>query len=390
MKVLFFDIQSTGHHSEYIDHIATYLQTNKPKGLFIFVVNTNFYSDFSFIVDKTKDLNNVFWKYVEGESLKKIFRSNLIRRSFLEYSLMMKYAKKYNVDEIIALYFNTLQISCILKRDKYRIKGILFQQFSAMDISGVKNNLKYFRKKITTLLYLKNSRIKSIFILNDAKSVKSLNTSFNTHIFKTLPDPIPKINISGHIKFDDFYKGISKEKLIYLHFGGLSDRKGTLECIEACSLLPSALQNKICLLIVGKSSSEEFGLKISETIEKAKKLCDVQILWYKDFVTNEMMKITFNAAHIVLMTNKNTEASSGILGHAVASNRKIIALDSGLIKRLVENYRIGFLISDITPNEIANAIISTLDISEKEVEPETLVFLNERNPLEFAHRVIYN
>lgn len=60
MKKLFFDIQITGHHTEYINHLVDYLLINNNlNDEYFFVVHPDFSKRFSGIVAKAKQLTNV-------------------------------------------------------------------------------------------------------------------------------------------------------------------------------------------------------------------------------------------------------------------------------------------------------------------------------------------
>jgi glycosyltransferase involved in cell wall biosynthesis len=101
-----------------------------------------------------------------------------------------------------------------------------------------------------------------------------------------------------------------------------------------------------------------------------------------------MMKSIFEQCSVVLIPYKNTEASSGILGHAVAANKYVIATGKGLIKELIQENDFGVLIDSITPFEIASKIESFLPLQLN--NHLSSQFLKSHTPKEFAELIILN
>lgn len=355
MKKLFFDIQITGHHTEYINHLIDYLVVNNDlKHEYFFVVHPDFSKQFFGIVAKAKQLTNVKWIEITAEEFDKSQRGGLVKSSFSIFKLMNRYAAKYRIDHVFLLYFNSFQIPCILFRPKYSISGILFLQFYRMSRSTINDKLKYYRKYYITKFYSLNPQIKRVFVLNDDKTAEFLNGEFNTTIFSMLPDPIPVLT---PLKDFDIYEhyNIERSRKIFLHIGSLGDRKGTFEIIEAAKFIQSDLQNEIAILLVGKVSEQESKF-LSQKLKKALKVSKVTILWDNQFVSSEMMKSLFDQCTAVLIPYKNAEASSGILGHAAVANKLVLATANGLLKEIVDVYGLGITILKVTPNEIAFGI----------------------------------
>jgi glycosyltransferase involved in cell wall biosynthesis len=355
MKKLIFDIQISGHHSEYISHLIDYLYDNKDGNEYFFVVHTDFSSEFPNISRKAKAVNNIHLIEIKFEELQTIQHLGMIKKSFVEFRLMHHYALKFNVSHVCLLYFNTFQLACCFFRPKYTISGILFLQFFRMATESQGDKLRYYRKYLTTWLYSKNSKITSVFVLNDDKSVAFLNSSFHSKIFKMLPDPIPELVPLENFDIYDYY-GIDKNRKVFLHIGGLGDRKGTFEILESVTHISLEHQNKVAILLVGKVVSEYAKSQILKGLLEGNDSTAVQLFWDNQFVSNAMMKSLFDQSEVVLMPYKNAEASSGILGHAAAANKLVIATGKGLLKELITDYQLGYLVDEVIPTSIASQI----------------------------------
>ncbi|WP_165732995.1 glycosyltransferase [Polaribacter sp. 20A6] len=362
MNKLIFDPVITGHHSEYIGHLVDYIATNpSPSDVnYIFVINPAFKEEFLDIVAKAVNSLNITWVYVTPAELELCSKGNLIKKSFNQYKVFNKYALLYNVKHAVILYFNTLQLALILKRPNYTVSGILFLQFHRMQVNSFKEKVKYYRKYYTTYLYTLNKNITRIHVLNDKKSADFLNENFNTDIFKKLPDPIPQLVPITNFNIYEHYN-ISRDQKIFLHIGGLADRKGTFDIIKATEEIPREVQSKIVVLLVGKANGNDVEEKIKRQIMLSKQNTLATIIWDNQFVPNSMMKSLFDNCNIVLMPYKNPEASSGILGHAMASDKKVITTGQGLLKEMVLINNLGYLLSEVTSKSIASKMCEVLN-----------------------------
>jgi glycosyltransferase involved in cell wall biosynthesis len=254
-----------------------------------------------------------------------------------------------------------------------------------MGKESFKEKLNYFRKYAVTKLYCLNPRIKTIFILNDIKTVDFLNNEFSTAVFKMLPDPIAELEPLENF---DIYRQYSscKSRKIFLHIGSLGDRKGTFEVIDSARYISEKIQNEIFILLVGMAEDKRTEQIILDKIKQNTAKTKVKIVWDNQFVPHEMMKSLFDQSYAVLLPYKNTEASSGILGHAAASNKKIIATGKGLIKELIEDNNLGILLDSVSPIEIAAKIDEIFDCQNPSNSKNS--FVEEHSPIKFAALIL--
>ncbi|WP_289040657.1 glycosyltransferase [uncultured Zobellia sp.] len=307
------------------------------------------------------------------------------KRSFAEYNLVSHYAKELSANTVYLMHFNAIQLALVFKRPQFKIKGILFNQFFRMNPKNWKEKLKYYRKYLITKLYCTNSAVESVFILNDTKSVSQFNEKFVTNIFKAIPDPIPELKpLVGFVLRKKYNLG--SDKKIFLHFGSLAARKGTLETIEATTMITKEKQAQMVLLLVGNPENVETEQKILNSIDKAKKSSYVNIIWEKKFVSNSLMKSLFLQCTSVVMPYKNPEASSGILGHALAAKKAVITTGKGLLRELVENNNFGILLDNVTPEEIAKAM-SKIENSKADNKAYS-DYLKEHTPTKFSKTLL--
>jgi len=383
VKVL-FDILITGHHTEYISHLINYLYNNDDGHRYVFVVHPDFKSRFGEIASKAEQADNITLVQITDSEFSKSQQGGLVQMSFNTYKLASFYASRYKAQHLCLLYFNIFQLPLIFFRPSYSISGILFLQFYRMERGNLKEKLKYFRKYLITKSYALNPRIKRIFVLNDEETVSFLNRTLNTSIFKMLADPIPQFKPIESFDIYEHYS-IEKHRKIFLHIGSLSDRKGTFELIKAASLADPQTQDEVVFLLVGKTANRQLEEKLQYDILESNKTCGIPIIWDNLFVSNEMMKSLFNQCYAVVIPYKNPEASSGILGHAAASNKMVITTGKGLLKDIVSNYGLGLLIEDVTPHLIVEQI--TVALKQPNLNSKAKKFVRTKTVSHFAEEI---
>lgn len=387
MRRIIFDTRLTGHHTEYILHILRYLkENNNQKDLNILVLPEEFKTKFQELYSFALSIDNLKIDLIPVETIERIEKASLIKKSFIELSLVKVYAKKYNAQFALLMYFNVFQLALIFVKLNFSVSGILFLQFVQMNTKGFMNSLKYKYKYLMTKLYVRKKSLTSVYLLNDDSSVEFLNKEFNTNKFRRINDPVPMYLALKDFNIREKYN-IPLSNKILLHIGSLSERKGTFECIRACEHFPNDYQSNITLLLAGKCSKTDESI-LKEMISYYSEHSKVQILWINRFLSNEEMQSFFEQCDLVMIPYKNAEASSGILGHAIFNALPVLINSSGLLKKLFDEYGYGVQIENVSPQTIADATmymfknISTCNLEYIDKYKQT------HNPNSFARELI--
>jgi len=385
LNIIIFDTSITGHHSEYLRHLIDFLSINHANdSKYIFIVHSQFENKFPIIYNKGKELECIIWAQVTAEELVRIQKGNSFVTSFRTINVMETYAKRYSADHIVALDFHTIKYGAIFKKLPCSLSSILFLQFYRLSTRTFKEKIEFYKRYWITRLCIRNSKIKKIFVLNDQETVDYMNKEFKKHCFEMLPDPIPHLEPQSNFNIYSYY-GIDVNRKIYLHIGSLGDRKGTLEVIESSLLIEPLFQNRITILLVGKTGASH-EIKYNMRIDEIRNDTNVQLIWDNQFVPSQMMKSLFEQSDFVLLPYKNAEFSSGILGHAAAANKMVIATNSGLLRELVLKYNLGELL-DV--NNAANIALKMTEVIEKKASIEGQEeFVKNHKPNLFAELLL--
>lgn len=199
---------------------------------------------------------------------------------------------------------------------------------------------------------VKSKCIERMLILNDPYSVNRLNKIYSTNKFQILVDPVPNVDFSKLKNLREELHIPANDK-IYVHFGGLARRKGTLDILEAIAISTKKDMQSRTFIFAGKIY-DEIKVDFQTLLTKARK--NANILVFDRFCSYEYLYDLCFTADIILTPYHLTNLSSGLLGYASLFHKPVIGPSGGLIGQLIKNYGLGTTINQISPKELLKAI----------------------------------
>lgn len=342
MKRLIFDTELNGHHLEYIHHL--YLGAiQDEKNEYIFAIPDNFQEYHGHFV--WPHSTNISFYFLSAKEIEKC-HSNMLLRLFRESKLANKIINIFHIDEIILIDLLTfLPILPIISNKKTIISGIIYNIYLHRNHKPVRRLFEEFRYRPIS------KRRGRIYILNDEKSVKTLNNKYNTINFTFLPDPIPETAFQHNTNLARDIE--TTEGKTFLHFGYMSRRKGTLDILKAISLLPEKFKATFIFAgIIDNNISNEFY----QLIEKVRNR-EIKIFVKDKYCEYDYINDLCHISDCILIPYYNTAQSSGVLGYAAAHQIPVIGPKEGLLGYIIESNKLGHTIENITPNILAKAIL---------------------------------
>ncbi|MBD5353580.1 MAG: glycosyltransferase [Bacteroides sp.] len=334
-----------GHNLEYLHHIYEVCLSKKHLN-FVFLVPC------SFLKYKNRfyweESNNIIFEFIPEEQLTKKQNSSIFLRSIYLCKILKKCFKRHSTNR--AFSTNIIELlpwaPFILK--KARISGIMYilSYFYHSDYSSI----KLLKSKLINRILIKSSIFNKILLLNDHIIPQTLNNRNNYNRFIALADPLPP-NPSGKIINLRESLGISADKKIFLHIGGLGIRKGTLDIIDSFNYIPKDIIQTYCFLFIGRISQsikEIFTKKINYWKSKGLQI----IVEDGGYCSYERFYSMCNTSDVILIPYKNVYQSSGVLGFAAYAKKPVIGPDKGLLANLISNYQLGICI-DTTPENLS-------------------------------------
>jgi glycosyltransferase involved in cell wall biosynthesis len=349
-RILIFDDQLSGHHLEYLHHL--YEGASKSKNIeFIFALPMEFQE----LKDKLvwDESDNIIFHLIQNNDI--YLNGGALSNAYKKSKLVKKIALQYSVNEVffISLMPFFPAITFLIPKN-IKISGIIYLIYlyrwkSSSLTLKILDSLKY-------ILFSKRANIKSVFILNDKSAPVFLNKKFNTSKFTYLPDPFIPINKSDIQNIRCKYE-IPQNNIVYLHFGGLSLRKGTLKILNAIEILEEDDLRGKTFIFAGKIYPDikgEFYNKYNKIRNK------VQILCFDKFCDYSFLGSLCLSSDFILLPYSNTAQSSGIIGYSAQFNVPVVVSNSGLLAKLVKRYKLGYSTDISSSVKIADFIKSKI------------------------------
>lgn len=352
-KILVFEPFLSGHRLEYIHHL--YEEAAKtPGNHYYFAVSNQFLT----LKDhfEWSEAGHITFLYMDQRFVASSQHKGKVKRIFSLVSLASEFAKKHKADDIffisLAEYMPWLPL---FFKARASVSGIIYYIYLYEWKS--KGLISRMRDALTILLVIPVRKYKHVFLLNDTVAATYLNGKFSTGKFRYLPDPY--MPFSGHKENSDELRkrlNIGDMQKIFLHFGSMSFRKGTLNILQAIDLLPEKDTQDRCFIFAGKVNDDikESFYALTESLKGR-----ASIYVFDRFCEPSFLSSLCEACSVILAPYYNTAYSSGIVGYAANYRKPIVVPDRGLIGKLVRRYHLGYLLKDNSPQEIARFISDT-------------------------------
>lgn len=355
MKTLIFEASVSGHHLEYLHHYYMGALSHKEEKYIIMVPK-----EFLKVQDKYEwpKANNITFEYLRPEDELLLKEHNFYKLGWNVSKILNKAVRSRGFDKVLlTMLMQFIPFIIFLLPRKVLVRGIMYKIYLYEE-----KNMSWFRlmaEKIRFWLAARSSIIEKIFVLNDALSAQRFNCIYNTNKFLFLPDPVPKVILS---QVHDMRKelNISPHDRIYLHFGSLNYRKGTIDILNAIASATRQEMENRTFIFAGKikqNMRNDFYSLLDEAKKKAK------ILVFDRFCSYEFLYNLCFTCDVVLMPYYLTNLSSGLLGYTAVFQKPVIGPDEGLIGHLIKHFKMGYAIQ--VPISKRELLKNEIDYDEK-------------------------
>lgn len=331
-----------GHRLEYIHHFYV-KAVAMPYVDFIFLLPLSFKSD-SKILDwpSAGNIKVLLHDYENINSKKWSF----LKRSVSYCKLLNYYAKEYDVSEVVLVsLMDYMPLLPFIVSNKVKISGIIYRVY-LYDWKN-ENLLAKIKDVIINSLFCKCRAFDKIYVLNDRVAATYLNWLYNSVKFKYLPDPVP---IFPNYMPRDLRKelGISNEKKVFLHPGGMLPYKGTLNILEALNKLEKDDASRVAFIFAGRADPIQPAFDDMFSKLKSK----LQVIYINGYISFEQLADLFFTSDCVIIPYTTNNKSSGIIGNSAYFQKPVIVAKGGVIGKLVRKWKLGFLLDSPSSENI--------------------------------------
>jgi glycosyltransferase involved in cell wall biosynthesis len=167
------------------------------------------------------------------------------------------------------------------------------------------------------------------------------------------------------------------DRIILLHAGTSRPEKGLGDLCKAIRGLPEEYARKLLLLRAGKTDradrkhlSELESAGLAHTLDR--------------FISEEELQLCYAACDWVTLPYRNQSESSGILIHAAANLRPVLASDFGLIGENTRNFELGRVFAHEDIKALSSEIIRLVTDQTLVQESGMMRFSKINSPTEFV------
>ena len=371
-KTLIFDEQIAGHHLEYIHHL--YMGgLEKINEDFVFFLSPDFKKVSTNLVWPTAP--NITIKYIADADISKLNKNKLLKSLYLS-KILRRISREYSISHIFLVsLMQFLPFLPLVLNKRIRVSGIVYLIY----LYRWKKS-SFFVRVSDLLKYLLLSRFKifeNIYLLNDSVAPVYLNKKYKTSVFKYLPDPFVPVSVDSIKNLREELR-IPLDKIVLLHFGALSDRKGTISILKAIAIANENILSHCCFIFAGKvfDDIKESFYSLTNDLEK-----HTQIVIFDTFCSYDYIGSLCLTSNYILMPYKDSEQSSGVLGYAAQFKVPVVGPSVGLLGKLIKKYKLGLLLENCSEIKLKDFINGIYDIDFKvktsyTEEKTVLLFIN--------------
>jgi len=345
---IIFSHSGTGHVLEYFSHLYNYC-CGVENRQFVFVVPDSFEK----LMDKAEwpDCNRISFDYIPQNEISEYLKLGYWKSLWKITKLLRKTVTKYHADRVLSLFWFPLVPFGVFMMPSYtKISAIFYDVFlrdiDTMSSKGIiKNRFFYY-------LLAKSTSIYKCFILNDEAIAQTLNNRYNTDKFVYLPDPYVPLDNQQTTDLRKVYN-IPESSIVFLHFGGLAIRKGTINILKAIKeMLPGEKESLYFIFagVITNDIHDEFYSLVNELQGSS------HIIVEDGFCSYDFLAGLCYACDAILIPYLYTNRSSGLLGYASQFGKPLLAPNTGLLGKLIKKYHLGLTAEVDTPEGIVNII----------------------------------
>jgi glycosyltransferase involved in cell wall biosynthesis len=252
--------------------------------------------------------------------------------------------------------------------------GILFRPSVHYSIIGpyrptLRERLRDLRKAAIYRMMLLNPCVNAVLSLDPHfADYARAHYSYGDKI-RPIHDPI---NPSAFRARGGAHSPIGASRRRFLLFGSITERKGVLKLIEALSLLPRRIANRIHVTVAGRVDPA-----LLDTITQGRRMLEqsqpgLSLAIENRRLTNSELAEMVAACDVILAPYQRFVGASGVVLWAAAAQKPVLAQDLGLVGSMVRENRLGVTVDTEVSGRLAAGMQKFVDANPLDFfDPET-------------------
>jgi glycosyltransferase involved in cell wall biosynthesis len=391
--ILVFEPDARGHAEEWLLHIARFVRDARPDLRVSFVVAAGLVPR---IAGEVQDPDRVEVLALSDDEVRRCMSPSLTRMAFARWWVMRRYLARTGAGTGFFLCIDMMSLPFGLGLglgSRRRASGILFRpSVHYASFGNAKpsfgERVREWRKSILYPLMLRNPAIRTVHSLDPYFPLYARDEYAHGYKVETLPDPI-----AAPSDVQDPPRraaGGPSDRVSFLLFGELTERKGVLQTLRACARLDPMIAPRITVLLAGRIDPP-LEPQVNELLRAARAAQpDLRLEIDNRRLSFAELAAAVDACDIVLAPYQRFVGSSGVLIWAARALKPVITQRYGLLCRLVDDHGLGLTVDTTSPDALAEAMAQAARSGgEVLIDPaRARAFLAHREGQSFAARVL--
>lgn len=356
-NVAFYDPYVSGHHVEYLYHLAAWRRREGGDGRLYFIVREAFDRSFDELMP-LDELSRIGVRIIHLEEVLGS-SSSTFEQTVTSYrrqiGAIKRIARAHDIEHCVFMYMdNPLQVALstpMARRPGFGLSGILLNPFGGF---GGRYKKYYYsgRRVLQNYLMMSNRNIRSVFVIIDEATARRLNRMHLTRKFVFVSDPVLRTRELFGLPEEAEERD---DRLRFLLFGSLNRRKGIFMALEMCDRLSDEELARVRVDFVGtvagpdRAAFRERVRRIQTRDDRAVQVTDRRVPY-------RALPAHFGSTDFVLLPYEATQASSGVLGIAADYGKPVICQGGGVFERHIDEYELGAAIQEMDASRLTGYV----------------------------------
>ena len=359
--VMIFEPEAEGHSDEWLRHLIRSAQSDGKRGIVWIVVAPGLYQN---LLAELRAItgDQIRLLPLSRREARLCCHRRLFVSSFARWWIARRYLSRTRAAAVhfMSVDLLSLPLALGLAMKRRSISGILFRPSTHYRYVGFyaptwREKLRDLRKGILYRLMLSNRRLTTVLTLDPYFARYAARFYRNGEKIRPVADPTIRVTDLPR-NGTHLVEKIPPNRVFFLFFGHLTERKGTLKLLDALQLLPAEVAAQVAVMLVGRvdpsiqDAVQRRFLQLQHT--RPGLLCLLENHW----VASGEIDALVERADVVLAPYQRFVGSSGVMMWAAGHGKPLLTQDFGLLKSLVEENRLGVTVDCSKPFALSEAI----------------------------------
>lgn len=393
-SLLVVEPDAAGHQLEWLHHLIRHAAERREDSLVWLAVGPELFDELS---DEARKIAGDRVRVIAMSALEtRLCHTRILAVSgFARWWVTRRYARATRADGVYVLQLDhlSLPLALGLRVGGRPLNGILFRPSVHYRLLGayrpsLRESVRDLRKMVLYRLMLLNPALASVHSLDPFFPEFAQRYFHRGSKVRTLLDPAHPLAAIARSE-QRIADRIPRTRMIFLLFGYLTERKGTLTLLDALQDLAPGYDRKVAVMLAGRidPSIKEAVLQRLSQLKRTRP--DLWIGREDRRLAAGELEALIERAHVLAAPYQRFVGSSGVLMWAARAGKPVLTQDFGVMGAIVRELGLGLAVDTTSPRAIARAMREMIDAGPRAAfdSDAAMEFSARHTPAAFATAV---